>query len=64
MRDSIDKHCVTLFETPLIDDDKTIHYIKKGGSLLKEGFSWLGKVTSSGVNRAGEYIGSKITTTK
>jgi hypothetical protein len=30
---------------------------------LKEGFTWIGKVTASGVNKAGEYIGSKITTT-
>jgi len=63
LRNSIARHCLNLFEIPLIEDDPTLHYIKKGGSLLKEGFTWIGKVTASGVNKAGEYIGSKITTT-
>jgi hypothetical protein len=63
LRNSLARHCINLFEVPLIDDDATLHYIKKGGSLLKEGFTWIGKVTASGVNKAGEYIGSKITTT-
>jgi len=64
LRNSLARHCINLFEVPLIDDDATLHYIKKGGSLLKEGFTWIGKVTASGVNKAGEYIESKITTTK
>ena len=45
-------------------EDKTIHYIKKGGEMLKGAFGWLGQVTSKGVNLAGNYINSKISDSK
>ncbi|KAL4496102.1 hypothetical protein ABPG72_015524 [Tetrahymena utriculariae] len=64
LRNSINTHCVSIFETPLIDDNQTLHYIKKGGDILKNGFVWLGKTAATGVNKAGEYIGSKISSTK
>ncbi len=45
-------------------EDQTIHYIKKGGEILKDAFSWVGSVTCKGVNIAGNYINSKISDNK
>lgn len=44
----------------LVDDSAALYYIQKGGSLMKQGFSWLGGMMATGVNKSGQYIQSKI----
>lgn len=43
-----------------MDDSAALYYIQKGGSLMKQGFSWLGGMMATGVNKSGQYIQSKI----
>ena len=59
-RNLINTHCVDIFEVPLLGDDKAVYYIKKSGEVLKDAFSWIGSVTSKGVNIAGDFINQKL----
>ncbi|EGR34519.1 hypothetical protein IMG5_008860 [Ichthyophthirius multifiliis] len=60
----INTHCVDIFDNPLMTEDKTIYYIKKGGEVLKDAFQWVGSITSKGVNIAGNYLNEKISKNK